>query len=128
MRANRTHPEDADGFGWTYNHAPNLTYWNGTFYLEYLSNPVNEHEAPGHTLLVTFRDERNWGKPVEVFPPYKAPEGYKGYIMHQRMGFYTAPDGRLLIVAFYGHSYDPFQKGGIGRVVREVRWRVPMFR
>ena len=36
------------------------------------------------------------------------------------MGFYTAPDGRLLIVAFYGHSYDPFQKGGIGRVVREA--------
>lgn len=57
---------------------------------------------------------------MEVFPPYKAPEGYKGYIMHQRMGFYTAPDGRLLIVAFYGHSYDPFQKGGIGRVVREA--------
>lgn len=126
MRANRTHPEDADGFGWTYNHAPNLTYWNNTFYLEYLSNPVNEHEAPGHTLLVTSKDGRNWGKPFELFPPYKAPqgvkipEGYKGYIMHQRMGFYTAPDGRLLIVAFYGHSYDPFQKGGIGRVVREA--------
>lgn len=126
MRANRTHLEYADHFGWTYNHAPNLTYWNNTFYLEYLSNPVNEHEAPGHTLLVTSKDGRTWGKPFEIFPPYKAPdgvkipEGYKGYIMHQRMGFYTAPDGRLLVVAFYGHSYDPFQKGGIGRVVREA--------
>ena len=49
MRANRTHPEDADGFGWTYNHAPNLTYWNNTFYLEYLSNPVNEHARFGNT-------------------------------------------------------------------------------
>ena len=69
MRANRTHPEDADGFGWTYNHAPNLTYWNNTFYLEYLSNPVNEQEAPGHTLLVTSKDGRNGGKPFEIFPP-----------------------------------------------------------
>lgn len=40
--------------------------------------------------------------------------------MHQRMGFYTAPNGRLLVCGFYGHSYDPFKKGGIGRVVREM--------
>ena len=25
MRANRSHPEETEGFGWTYNHAPNLT-------------------------------------------------------------------------------------------------------
>lgn len=126
MRANRTRPEKADGFGWTYNHAPNLTYWNGTFYLEYLSNPQDEQQPPGHTLLVTSKDGRNWEKPVVAFPVYKAPEGvtfpkgYYGYIMHQRMGFYTAPNGRLLLVAFYGHSYDPFKEGGIGRVVREI--------
>lgn len=126
LRANRTHPEYADNFGWTYNHAPNLTYWNHTFYLEYLSNPVNEQQPPGHTLIVMSHDGRNWEKPIELFPVYKAPKevsipkGYTGYIMHQRMGFYTAPNGRLLVVAFYGHSYNPFQKGGIGRVVREA--------
>jgi len=126
LRANRTNPQYADNFGWTYNHAPNLTYWNNTFYLQYLSNPINEQEPPGHTLLVTSHNGRNWGKPIEIFPTYKAPkgvnipEGYTGYIMHQRMGFYTAPNGRLLIVAFYGHSYNPFQQGGIGRVVREA--------
>ena len=126
MRANRTHPEMADGFGWTYNHGSNLCYWDGNFYQQYLSNPADEHIAPGHTLVMTSADGRHWNKPVEVFPPYKAPPGvvipagYNGYMMHQRMGFYTAPDGRLLILAFYGHTEDPFNKGGIGRVVREV--------
>lgn len=126
MRANRTHPEEAEDYGWTYNHAPNITYWQGKFYLEYLSNPVDEQQPPGQTLLVTSVDGRRWSKPVVAFPPYKAPEGvtipkpYYGYIMHQRMGFYTAPDGRLLLLAFYGHSYNPFKEGGIGRVVREI--------
>lgn len=127
MRANRTHPEEADDHGWTYNHAANITYWRGRFYLEYLSNPVDEQQPPGQTLLVSSADGRNWGKPVVAFPPYKAPKGvtipkpYYGYIMHQRMGFYTAPNGRLLAVAFYGHSYNPFKEGGIGRVAREIK-------
>src|SRR4051812_10051513 len=47
MRANRSRPELADKFGWTYNHAPMIVYWNGRFYVEYLSNPVGEHIAPG---------------------------------------------------------------------------------
>ncbi len=126
LRANRTHPETADDHGWTYNHASNLCYWNGTFYQQYLSNPVDEHVAPGQTLVMTSKDGRHWNKPQVVFPPYQAPagvkipEGYKGYMMHQRMGFYVAPDGRLLVLAFYGHTEDPFGKGGIGRVVREA--------
>ncbi len=126
MRANRSHPGLADDYGWTYNHAPNLTWWQGRFWLQYLSNPVHEHEHPGHTLLVNSADGRTWGKPVVAFPAYPAPvgveipEGYKGYMMHQRMGFYTSPDGRLLTVAFYGHTDNPFREGGIGRVVREV--------
>lgn len=126
LRANRTHPEVADSFGWTYNHAPNLAYRNGLFYQQYLSNPVNEHESPGHTLIVTSKDGRNWNMPQVAFPPYKAPagvsipEGYKGYMVHQRMGFYVAPNGRFLTVGFYGHTEKPFGKGGIGRVIREI--------
>lgn len=127
MRANRTHPNMADGFGWTYNHAPNLTFWQGKFYLAYLSNPKDEQQPPGHTLLIHSEDGLQWSKPEVVFPVYKAPEGvqipkgYTGYIMHQRMNFYTASNGRLLILGFYGHSYNPFGKGGIGRVVREMK-------
>jgi len=126
VRTNRTHPEWSDGHGWTYNHASNLCYWNGKFYQQYLSNPVDEHIAPGQTLITTSVDGRNWEKPEVVFPPYKAPagvkipEGYTGYMMHQRMGFYIAPNGRLLVLAFYGHAEDPFLEGGIGRVVREA--------
>lgn len=126
MRANRTHPDLAEGHGWTYNHAPALAYWNDRFYLEYLSNPVDEHIAPGQTLMTTSADGRTWEKPEVVFPPYEAPEGvkipdgYDGYMMHQRMGFYVAPNGRLLVLAFYGHTEDPFGPGGIGRVVREA--------
>src|SRR5438046_9228660 len=40
FRANRAYPEQSDGFGWTYNHAPMLAWWNEKFYLEYLSNPT----------------------------------------------------------------------------------------
>ena len=126
VRANRTNPDWSDGHGWTYNHASSLCYWNGRFYQQYLSNPVDEHIEPGQTLVTTSADGRNWGKPEVVFPPYEAPEGveipegYRGYMMHQRMGFYVAPDGRLLVLAFYGHAEDPFREGGIGRVVREA--------
>lgn len=127
VRANRTHPEQADGFGWTYNHGSDLCYWKGTFYQEYLSNPVDEHIAPGQTLLVSSPDGRNWTRPRVVFPPYQPPKGVKlpagstGYMMHQRTGFFVAPNGRLLVLGFYAHAEEPFREGGIGRVVREVR-------
>ncbi len=129
MRANRTRPELGDGFGWTYSHAAMLAHWRGKFYLQYLSNPVGEHEPPGRTLLVTSANGRQWGKPQVVFPPYQPPAGAEasmppratGYMMHQRMGFYVAPNGRLLTVAFYGYAPDPFGPGGIGRVVREIQ-------
>src|SRR5258708_6767625 len=52
FRANREHPELADGVGWTYNHAPMLVYWNNTFYLEYLSDKTGESVPPGQTLLL----------------------------------------------------------------------------
>lgn len=126
MRANRKYGGLDGDSGWTYNHAPNLAYWNDKFYLQYLSNPKDEHIAPGHTLIMTSVDGRKWDKPRILFPPYQAPAGveipfgYTGYMMHQRMGFYVAPNGRLLTLAFYGHTEDPFQKGGIGRVVREI--------
>lgn len=135
MRANREHPECVEDTGWTYNHAPMLAYWNGQFFLEYLSNPVGEHCPPGQTLMTTSKDGRNWTKPQVIFPPYILPNGTikKGYttplpdgtysVMHQRMGFYTAPNGRFLVIAYYGISVNkdnPNDGNGIGRVVREV--------
>lgn len=135
MRANREHPEKADDFGWTYNHAPMLAYWNNTFYVEYLSDKVGESVPPGQTLLLTSKNGYDWSKPTVIFPPYKIPdgttkEGVEGLakdlysVMHQRMGFYTSKSKRLLVLGFYGivlapHD-DPNDGKGIGRVAREV--------
>ena len=132
MRANREHPSESNGQGWTYNHQPMMAYWNGQFYVHYLCDPKDEQVPPSHTLLQTSADGYKWSTPVMLFPEYSVPDGFtkKGVegvahnmkaVMHQRMGFYTAPNGKLLIVGFYGHSYNPFKEGGIGRVVREVK-------
>ncbi|MXV15202.1 exo-alpha-sialidase [Hufsiella ginkgonis] len=135
FRANREHPEWASGLNWTYNHAPMLAYWNNTFYLQYLSNPVGEHVPPGQTLLMTSADGYNWSAPAVIFPVYRIPDGTKkpGHapearnldaVMHQRMGFYVARNKRLLTLAFYGMVIepkdDPNDGNGIGRVVREI--------
>ncbi len=122
FRANRTHPEMAEGTGWTYNHAPMLAYWNGQFICEYLSNPMGEHVPPGMTLITKSKDGMNWDKPQIVFPIYFTNRVVDEDIivtnhhMHQRMGFYVAPNGRLLIMAHYGGNNG----GSIGRVVREM--------
>ena len=135
VRANREQPDAVNGFGWTYNHAPMLTYWNNTFFLEYLSNPVGEHVPPGQSLLQTSKDGYHWSAPVISFPPYKIADGtkkenYNGVakdltaVMHQRMGFYISSKNRLLVFAYYGMVLgpkdDPNDGNGIGRVVREI--------
>jgi len=135
MRASREIPEMADGFGWTYNHAPMLAYRNNTFYLEYLSNQVGEHIPPGQTLLVTSPNGYQWTQPVPVFPAIKIPdgttkEGVEGVagnlygVNHQRMGFYVSSGNRLLALAYLGicigNHDSPNDGKGIGRMVREI--------
>lgn len=137
MRANRAHPEWADGHGWTYNHAPMLAWYHGRFYLEYLSNPVDEHEVPGHTLLTTSENGMDWSFPQVIFPVIEVPTWqYKGLrtpeltdpirtVPHQRMGFYCAPNDVLLVLSFYGIVHDrrksmPCDGWGVGRAVRRI--------
>jgi len=135
FRANREHPEWADGFGFTYNHAPMLAYWNNTLYVEYLSDKVGESVPPGQTLVITSKDGQTWSKPEVVFPQYKIPDGTTKpgvnavakdlySVMHQRMGFYQAKSKRLLVLGFYGICLEPHDDPndglGVGRVVREV--------
>jgi hypothetical protein len=119
LRANRAYPEEAGGFGWTYNHAPMLAFWRGRLFLEYLSGPVGEHIPPSQTLLTSSADGRAWSPPQVVFPPYRLPDGTDA-LMHQRMGFFVAPDSRLLVLGFYGLSPSPNDGRGLGRVAREV--------
>jgi hypothetical protein len=128
LRANRTHPGLADGFGFTYNHCPMLCYWNGTFYYEWISNTYGEQVAPGQTLVATSKDGRTWGMPKVVFPiyymdvpPFRNATGQSGMaMMHHCTGFYVAPNGRLLVCSFYGNDVSAFGYAGIGRVVREA--------
>ena len=136
MRANRQHPDASNCNGWTYNHQPMLAYWNGKFYMQYLSGEVGEHIPPSQTFLQTSTDGYNWINPQVLFPLYKVPDGYskpdyKGVsknltaIMHQRVGFYVSKSGRLITMAFYGVALDkkddPNDGNGIGRVVREIK-------
>ncbi|MEJ5963117.1 six-hairpin glycosidase [Pedobacter immunditicola] len=135
FRANREHPELAEGFGWTYNHAPMLAYWNNTFYLQYLSDKAGESMAPGQTFIQTSKDGYTWTKPDVIFPVYRIPDGTKkegrddvakdlDAVMHQRMGFYVSKKNVLLVLGYYGICFDPKDDPndgkGIGRVVREI--------
>ena len=136
FRANREHPEWAEGFGWTYNHAPMLAYWNKTFYLEYLSDKVGESLPPGQTFIQSSKDGYTWKKPEVIFPIYRIPDGTKkegrdnvakdlDAVMHQRMGFYVSTKNVCLVLGFYAISFDekddPNDGNGIGRAVREIK-------
>ena len=136
FRANREHPELAENFGWTYNHAPMLAYWNNKFYVEYLSDKIGESIPPGQTLVQSSPDGYSWTRPEVVFPVYRIPDGTtkKGRtdvakdldaVMHQRMGFYVSSKNVFLVLGFYAISFDakddPNDGNGIGRAVREIK-------
>ncbi|MBE6937106.1 MAG: hypothetical protein E7460_00960 [Ruminococcaceae bacterium] len=138
MRANRAHPELSDGFGFTYNHAPMLTYWRSKFYLQYLSNEVSEHTGGGRSLLCISEDGIHWSFPKVSFPVIQVEPGVyhcadgtditvpekKDCFMHHRMAFFHSSDDRLLVTGFYGHTpYShtaPWMNYGMGRAVREI--------
>ena len=134
---------------WTYNHQPMLTWWNGKFYMHYLTDPRHEHEAPGKTMMQTSTDGYTWSQPMELFPEYPVPEGWikesrpdlpaahnLKAVMHQRVGWYVASSSGmsrlsrdkqnsvLLATGSYGICLtmkdDPNDGNGIGRVARRV--------
>lgn len=136
FRANREHPELAENFGWTYNHAPMLAYWNNKFYVEYLSDKVGESIPPGQTFLQSSSDGYTWTKPDVIFPIYRIADGTTkegrtdvakdlDAVMHQRMGFYVSSKNVFLVLGFYAISFDakddPNDGHGIGRAVREIQ-------
>jgi len=134
FRSNRSYPSEPGVYGWTYNHQPYLAYWNNTFYMQFLQGEVQEHEPPTRILMSTSKDGENWTNPVIAFPEYNLPEinydnehvpaGTKA-VMHQRMGWFVAPNGKLLTLGFYSYCPTPRRSPnagtGLGRVVREVK-------
>lgn len=146
LRANREHPSQANGGGWTYNHQPMMAYWNGKFYMHFLSDPAEEHVPPSRTLMQVSEDGYNWSQPQILFPEYDVPADFRKAkyqpkpelqypdvykqkplkaIMHQRVGWYVSKGGILLATGNYGVALDrkddPNDGNGIGRVVREVK-------
>src|ERR1700712_2815393 len=67
IRANRQNPTPENGFGWSYNHAPMMCYWNNQFFVEYLSDSVGESVPPGRTLLMHSKDGQHWSAPTIIF-------------------------------------------------------------
>ena len=136
LRANREHPSEANGQGWTYNHQPMMAYWNDQFYVHYLCDPKDEHVPPSHTMLQTSKDGYTWSKPQVLFPEVQVPEGFQKpnrpekahdliAIMHQRVGWYVSKSGQLWALGNYGVAFDkkddPNDGNGLGRVIREVK-------
>lgn len=136
MRANREHPTAENGMGWTYNHQPMLVYWQGKFYMHYISDEKDEQVPPSRTMMTTSADGYHWSAPVVLFPEYHVPEGYQKEgvpgvahnmiaVMHQRQGFYTSTEGRLYAMGAYGICMNPKDHNndgnGIGRVIREIK-------
>lgn len=119
-RANRAHSEHAEGLGDTYVHAPMLAWWHGRFHLDFLTAPVNEHDAPTSTSYTTSEDGVHWVPARVLFPAMPLPGGGLS-VMHQRMSFYVAPNDRLLAAGFHGKTPSPNDGSGFGRVVREIR-------
>ncbi len=123
--------------GWLYNHQPMIAYWNGKFYMHYLTDPRSEHEPPGKTMLQTSTDGYSWSEQKELFPEYNVPDGFTKpnlpgveaknlkAIMHQRVGFYVSKSNKLIAIGNYGVALtptdDPNDGNGIGRVVREIK-------
>ncbi len=137
LRSNRTNPAlvvkdvpyyPEDGFentGFTYNHGPMLSYWRDMFWLFYRSGPAHEHQEPCYNLITWSENGRRWQKPETIFPakrfPNRSKNGEVQYsIAHQRMAFYVARDGRLLVSGFYGMPPSPNGGEGVGRAIREV--------
>ncbi|MBP5680409.1 MAG: six-hairpin glycosidase [Bacteroidales bacterium] len=120
----------SDTIGWTYNHQPMLTHWQGRLWMHYLSDPRSEHVYPSRTLLQWSDDGHQWSEPQILFPIY-ATEGREdevATVMHQRVGWYissAATGKKLLALGHYGicrtPKDDPNDGNGIGRVVREVK-------
>ncbi len=136
LRANREHPSEANGQGWTYNHQPMMAYWNDQFYVHYLCDPKDEHVPPSHTMYQTSKDGYTWSNPQILFPEVQVPDGFQKpnrsekahdliAIMHQRVGWYVSRSGQLWALGNYGVAFDkkddPNDGNGLGRVIREVR-------
>ena len=90
-----------------------LTYWQNKFWVFYMGYQTGDSTKAGY--LHWSDDGRTWDESTSavVFP---AP-----LVTHQRMAFYTASNGRLLVTTWYSQNGEA-ARGGVGsRLVREIK-------
>ena len=59
-RANREHPEQAEGLGYTYQHHQDLAIWKGRMYVGWNTCQVDEDTYPSREVISTSEDGKTW--------------------------------------------------------------------
>ncbi len=96
-----------------FHHHPFITYWNKRFWVYHIGFDVDETTKTGYLHWST--DGRTWNDADRsiLFPAPLA--------THQRVAFFIADNGRLLVTAWHSPRGEA-GRGGIGsRLVREIR-------
>ena len=112
-RADREHPEKAEGLGYTYQHHQDIAVWHGRMYVGWNTCEKDEDVWPNREVYSTSENGKNWAKPKEMFP--------QGVSTPLRMYFFLAPNGRMLIIAGLRENYENLsERKKSGVVVREI--------
>ncbi|NJM16739.1 MAG: hypothetical protein HC896_16440 [Bacteroidales bacterium] len=96
-----------------FNHHPFLTFWGGRFWAYYIGYQHEDATKAGY--LHWSADGRTWNNADKtiIFPAPRA--------THQRMAFYTASNGKLLVSTWFSQNGEA-GRGGVGsRLVREIK-------
>jgi hypothetical protein len=106
--------------GWTYNHQPMMAYWQGKFWMHFLSDPLGEHIPSSITWLQTSEDGYQWSAPEILFPEYTLPAD----ILDGTRKVYNA-DGTLHKVSTMEDFPNIFKREGLKAVMHQrVGWYV----
>ncbi|MEX2382381.1 MAG: carbohydrate-binding protein [Opitutales bacterium] len=96
-----------------FNHHPFLTYWQGKFWAYYIGFQFNESTKTG--FLHWSDDGRTWNQ-SDLAVMFPAP-----LATHQRMAFYEASNGRLLVSTWYSASGEHARQQAGSRLIREIK-------
>ena len=109
-----------DSKGWTYNHQPMMAYWQGRFWMHFLSDPLGEHIPSSITWMQSSVDGYNWTAPEILFPEYTLPAD----ILDGTRKVYN-PDGSLHKVSTIEQFPNIFKREGLKAVMHQrVGWYV----
>lgn len=109
-----------DSKGWTYNHQPMMAYWQGRFWMHYLSGPLGEHIPSSITWMQTSTDGYQWTAPQVLFPEYEIPAD----ILSGEKKVYNA-DGSLHKVSDMKDYPNIYRREGLKAIMHQrVGWYV----